>query len=353
MSQAATMKAAFVERLGSAEDIRVGALPVPRPAADEVLVKVEATAVNPVDTLIRSGAYRTPLPGFPFVIGRDAVGEVVEAGAAVGDRFPPGVKVWTNCLGYDGRQGAAAEYAVVPMDRLYRVPELGNAGTSGPASGSAGRYDPVAIVAALHPAATAYLALVRHAGGVGPGDVVVVGGAAGNVGTCVSQLAASYGARVIALARREDAAWCEEHGAHAVVDYRAPAVQLADELRTAAPGGVNVWVDTSGRIDFSLAIDAMADRGAIVTLAARPADYPPAELPVTAFYRKSLRLVGFVITTATTAELTSAAKALNAQLEKGELDVRIGEVLPLEQATEAHRLVESGVRGRVVLSIGG
>jgi NADPH:quinone reductase-like Zn-dependent oxidoreductase len=107
-----------------------------------VLVRVELAAVDPVDLLVRSGAYRTPTP-FPFVVGRDLVGTGAVAGpGAVG--FAPGDRLWCNSLGHGGRQGACAEYAVVPAERCYHLP----AGT-----------DPVAVVALLHPAATAWLAL--------------------------------------------------------------------------------------------------------------------------------------------------------------------------------------------------
>ncbi|MET9022329.1 NADPH:quinone reductase [Actinopolymorpha sp. NPDC004070] len=323
-----TMRAAYVDRLGPAEHIRVGELVVPAPAPDEVLVRVEAVAVNPVDTYIRSGRYRTPLPGFPFVVGRDLVGVVETCGVAA-DAFAPGQRVWTNGLGYAGRQGATAEYAVVPADRLYPLPD---------------GLDPVRSVALFHPAVTAYLGLFRHVGGVGPGDTVVVGGAAGNVGSCVSQLAAFAGARVVALARTEDATWCRNHGATAVVDYRVE--DLRDRLAAEAPGGATVWFDTSGRIDLALAVEVMADRGAVVLVAGRP---EPAALPIAPFYLKSLRLLGYVITTASAAELADAARVVGAHLAEGRLDVRIGEVLPLDQAARAHQLVEHRVRGRVIL----
>lgn len=78
---AATMRAAYVTGLGAASEIRVGPLPVPTPGPDEVLVEVEAVAVNPVDAYIRSGSYPTRVP-MPFIIGRDLVGTVAEAGPA-------------------------------------------------------------------------------------------------------------------------------------------------------------------------------------------------------------------------------------------------------------------------------
>jgi hypothetical protein len=105
------MRAAYVTELGAADAIRVGELPVPAAGPTDVLVRVEVVAVNPVDTMVRSGAYPTPTP-FPFVIGRDLVGTVaVAAPGAAG--FAPGDRVWCNSLGHGGRQGSFAEYAVV------------------------------------------------------------------------------------------------------------------------------------------------------------------------------------------------------------------------------------------------
>jgi NADPH:quinone reductase-like Zn-dependent oxidoreductase len=335
------MRAAYVERLGGVEEIRIGDLPIPALGADEVLVRVEAVAVDPVDALIRSGRYVTPLPAFPFIVGRDLVGEVVDAGPAAAGRYAAGARVWCNSLGYAGRQGPTAEYAVVPVDRLYPVP----AGV-----------DPVRLVALAHPAATAYLGLVKHAGGVGPGDVVVVGGAAGNVGTCVSQLAAAHGASVVALARSADASWCPEHGASAVVDYAAPdlrtkvreAVAAVSAPGAAKPAGVHVWFDTSGRIDLEAAVEAMADRGTIVLVAGAPGPVP---FPVPRFFQKSLKVAGSVITTASLDDLAGAARTIGALIAADRLDVRLGPVLPLDRAAEAHRLVEQGVRGRVIVRV--
>ena len=119
MSLAATMQAACIDRVGG--PIRIAALPVPRPGPTDVLVRVAASGVNHVDLFVRSGAYRTHTP-LPFVIGRDAVGSVVEVGAGVA-AFAVGDRVWCNSLGHAGRQGALAEYAVVAADRLYRLPD--------------------------------------------------------------------------------------------------------------------------------------------------------------------------------------------------------------------------------------
>ncbi|HEU5155706.1 MAG TPA: NADPH:quinone reductase [Streptosporangiaceae bacterium] len=313
------MYAAYINELGSADDIRYGEFPEPRPGPTDVLVDVIATTVNPVDTFVRSGVFRTPIP-FPFIIGRDVVGTVAAhglgaAGFAVGDR------VWCNSLGHDGRQGAAAERVVVPVDRLYRLPE---------------EADPVQAVATVHPAGTAYLALFTH-GNVRPGETIVVLGAAGNVGTAVITLAAYAGARVIAVARRRDAEHCRAHGAAEVFDYTDD--DLADRIKRASPRGVDIFIDTYGHNDLQMAVELLASRGRIVLLAgvqARPA------LPVGPFYMKDCAIHGFVISHATTAQLAEAATMINRLLADRRLRPRHVETLPLSEAAKAHRRMEDG-----------
>jgi NADPH:quinone reductase-like Zn-dependent oxidoreductase len=322
------MRAAYITRLGPPEVIQVGELPVPVPGPTDVLVRVEVVVVDPVDTLVRSGAYPTPTP-FPFVVGRDLVGTVAEAGAGAAG-FAAGDRVWCNSLGHGGRQGSFAEYAVVPAERLYHLP----AGV-----------DPVAAVAALHPGATAYLALFRH-GGLGPTETLYVAGAAGNVGTALTSLARAGGARVLAGARPEDAGWCRAAGAAEVVDYRDP--DLAGRLAALAPGGIDLYVDTSGHLDLPAAIDLLADRGRIVLVAGGGQRLT---LPVGPLYTHDRSILGFVISLASTAELAEAAAVLNDRLAAGDLPARVRAVWPLERAAEAHQGVERGERGRTVLRV--
>jgi NADPH:quinone reductase-like Zn-dependent oxidoreductase len=321
------MRAAWIDALGPADSIRYGELPVPDPGPTDVLVRVEAVAVDPVDTFVRSGAYRTPLP-FPFVIGRDLVGTVSDVGAgAVG--FAVGERVWCNSLGHAGRQGAAAEFAVVAADRLYHLP----AGV-----------DPVVAAAIAHPGATAYLALILH-GRLAVGETLFVGGGAGHVGSAAIVLGSRAGARVIASARAEDLDHCRGSGAAVALDYRAAG--FADALRGAAPDGVDVHLETSGHHDLGLAVDVLADRGRIVVMAgmgARPV------FPAGPFYLRDGRIVGFVISNARTSELAAAATCVNDLLVGGLRPRRIEE-LPLSAAAEAHRRLETGrARGvRLVL----
>ncbi|MEV4945136.1 NADPH:quinone reductase [Streptomyces sp. NPDC053755] len=323
------MRAAHIEELGSPDLIKLGELPPPQPGPGDVLVDVEVTAVNHVDTFVRSGAWRTPLT-FPFVVGRDAVGRVAAAGPGA-PGFRPGDRVWCSSLGHAGRQGAAAEQVVVPADRLYHLPD---------------GVDPVDAVALSHPASTAYLAVFTH-GRVRAGETVLVLGAAGNVGSAAVVMAAQAGARVVAVASARDAEYCRDLGARHVIDYRDPDVP--GRIREAAPHGVDLSIDTSGRNDLETAVDLLASRGRIVVLAGlrtRPV------LPAGPLYLMDRSVHGFAISHARAGELTEAATHIGRLLADGLLRPRAVEVLPLEAAAEAHRRLEEGkVHGKLVLRV--
>ncbi|MEV8551690.1 NADPH:quinone reductase [Streptomyces glaucescens] len=323
------MRAAFIEELGPADNIRYGEVPAPDPGPTDVLVEVEAVSANPVDTFVRSGIFRTPVE-FPFVIGRDLVGTVVTAGPGA-PGFTPGDRVWCNSLGHGGRQGAAAERAVVPADRLYHLPP---------------GIDPATAVAVVHPAATAYLGLFTH-GRVRPGETVLVAGAAGNVGGALVVMAAEAGARVVATAAARDAGYVTSLGAHTVLDYRDPG--LPELLRKECPDGVDVHLDTSGTNDLTTAVDSLAHRGRIVLLAG--ARTQPV-LPAGPLYMKDGSVVGFVISHATSAELAEAARTVNHLLTSGRLRPRSLERVPLAEAARVHQRLEAGeLHGRRVVLV--
>jgi NADPH:quinone reductase-like Zn-dependent oxidoreductase len=307
------MEAAFVEQLGPADCIQYGTLPDPVPAADEVLVNVLATTVNPVDTFVRSGTFRTEVV-LPLVMSRDLVGTV----AISAHGFRKGELVWSNSLGHGGRQGAAATQAVVKADRLYRLPQ---------------GVDPITAVSVVHPAATAYLALHTH-GGLRPGMRVLIVGGAGNVGSAAVKLAALAGAQVLTTASARDLEYCESLGATAT-DYRNPTL----------PSEVDLYVDCAGANDLETAVPLLAPRGRIVLLAGaatRPV------LPVGPLYTNDCSIAGFVISHATTEELSSAATELNPVLK--ELRPRHLEEQPLTATAKTHKRLERGeLHGRRVV----
>lgn len=319
------MRAACVDRPGPAGDIQVASIPRPVPGPTDVLVEVRAAGVNQVDTYVRSGRYPTLMPT-PFVVGRDLVGTVRTAGPGSG--FHVGEEVWCNSLGYEGRQGPCAEYAVVPAERLYRLPP---------------GADPVQTVAALHTAGTAVLAL-RPRAEARAGETIFVGGAGGNIGAIAVQLAKEAGLRVIASARAEDHERVRDLGADAVFDYRDP--DLADQVRAVAPDGVEVHWDTSGKATLTDASRIVAARGRIlVTAGIQPQD----GVELWPLYTRDVRVIGFVISLASVPDLAMAAATINRRLAGPGLAVNVTHELGLAETVRAHELVEAGTRGRVVI----
>jgi NADPH:quinone reductase-like Zn-dependent oxidoreductase len=325
------MRAAYIEQTGPPEVIRYGNLPDPAPGPTDVLVDVLCTTVNPVDALIRAGWYRVPTP-FPFVVGRDLVGRVAAAGPGA-DGFRAGDLVWCNSLGHGGRQGAAAELAVVAADRLYRLPD---------------GVQPTDAVTLLHQAATAYLGLVTH-GGLRTGDTVFVAGGAGNVGSAAIMIAVTAGARVVASASAKDASYCRDLGAWQVLDYHDTA--LPERVRELCPDGIDVYLDAAGANELSAAVGMLAERGRIVTLSGTQKPV----LPVTALFQKTGSIRGFVISTATVSELAAAAGEVNRLMSGGRLRTRRTVTRPLAELADVHRQIESGeLRSqRVVVDVSG
>jgi len=320
------MQAAYILEHGSPAVIRYGPLPVPVPGPTDVLVRVEAVAVNPVDAVLRAVPL-TPLP-FPFVLGRDLVGEVVHAGDGAPE-FRPGDRVWSAGLGHGGRQGSFAEYAVAPKVRLHHLPD---------------DLDPDTVVAAAHPLATAWLALHRRAR-LRAGETVYVGGAGGNVGSAAVAVAAAAGARVLCSARPEDFDRCRALGADQVFDYRGPT--LAGQIRAAAPDGLDVHLETSGHHDLATAVPLLAPRARLVLMSGLRGT---PSLPVAALYTRQATITGFSLTATPTTDLATAARHLTALLHRGVWQPRIAGQLPLADTAEAHRRIESGeLSGRRLL----
>src|SRR5215471_2073061 len=115
------MRAAYIETTGGPEVIRIGELPTPKPGPGEALVRVGASALNPIDLYIRAGTVAMPLPK-PFIIGCDLAGTVEQPGPGA-SRFKAGNRVWGSNQGLLGRQGTFAEYACVQEDWLYPTPD--------------------------------------------------------------------------------------------------------------------------------------------------------------------------------------------------------------------------------------
>lgn len=328
------MRAAFIRRTGPPEVIQYGELPKPIPRENELLVRVEAVSVNPIDTYIRSGRVPMNLP-MPFIIGCDFAGTVEAVGEKV-IRFRPGDRVWGSNQGLLGRQGTFAEYITVHEQWAYPLPE---------------KVGPETAAAAALVGITAHLGLFREAR-LRSGEWIAVSGASGAVGSMVVQMAKLAGAFVIALtSSSQKAEFCYKLGADRVIDYtRENVVEKVHEI---VPGGVQVWWETSRNPDLDRAVEACSTRGRIIVMAGREAR--PA-FPLGRFYVKCLCMKGFVMFLAPPADQEQAAMDINRWLSEGALRVVIDRVLPLSQAVEAHRLQEERtlenrdvIQGKVVL----
>src|SRR5579871_2725058 len=218
------MLAAYITETGDASKIKYGELPKPVPAQGDVLIKVEAVAVNPIDTYIRSGMVAMPLK-MPYILGCDVAGTIETVGLKV-RRFKAGDRVWGSNQGLFGRQGTFAEYAAVDEKWLYPIPPTETA-----AEAAAG-----ALVGI-----TAYLGLFRFAR-MQTGELVFVNGGSGGIGSSVIQQAKAAGAHVITTVGNADKAlYCRQLGADVALDYNSP--DLDDEIRhySAPKGGINIW----------------------------------------------------------------------------------------------------------------
>jgi NADPH:quinone reductase-like Zn-dependent oxidoreductase len=331
------VKAAYIERLGDAQSIRYGDLPDPAAGPGEVVVRVQTVAANTVDTLVRSGRWRTDV-SLPLAVGRDLVGTVESVGSGVSD-LEPGERVWTNSAGYGGRPGATAELVAVERARLYRLPP---------------GAEPVSFAASVHPGATAYGALLDRAR-LAAGERLVVVGANGSVGMCAVQAGAASGAEVIAVIRESSAApRLRELGAQHVVAADGSAASRA--AAEAAGGPIDVLIDATGHADIGSTPEHMAPRGRILVIAGTG----NAELDLRSLYLRETQLIGFIMSGMTISELAAAADWINASHPSRPLTVSVGPVLGFAAAGEAHAILEAGqlprmpdgTVGRIVLKPG-
>jgi NADPH2:quinone reductase len=330
------MKAARIKHTGPPEVIQIDEIDKPAATDSQVLVRVEAVAVNPIDTYIRSGMVAMTLP-LPFIIGCDLAGTVEAVGPRV-TRFKPGDRVWGSNQGMLGRQGSFAEYAAVDQEWLYPTPE--------------GVSSQQAVALALV-GITAHLGLIRDAH-LAAGETLFVNGGSGGVGSAVVQMAKAIGARVITTAGTpEKLNLCRELGADLAINYKTEDVDA--RIKEFAPQGVNLWWETLREPDFDRAVGMLAPRGRMIIMAGRDARPP---FPVGPFYVKGCTLSGFAMFNATAAEQQAAADDINRWLSAGKLKANIDRTMPLAEAAAAHKLQEDNtihkagtLTGKIVLVV--
>lgn len=340
------MKAIRVHQYGGPEVLTYEEVPDPIPGPGEVLVDIRAIGVNFADITSRIGRYR---PALPWIPGNEAAGVVTGlgegvSGIAVGDRVawataPAGLPLRYTSRSEDGKlrdtvAQTYAERAVVPADRVVKLPD----GLS---------FEQAAAVI-LQGITAHYLAYAAYP--IKSGDKVLIHAGAGGVGLLLTQMAKACGATVYTtVSSEEKAALSHEAGADRVILYtRENFVEIVDQLTDGV--GVEAVYDSVGATTFEGSFQSLKPRGYLIF-------YGMSSGPVAPFELSRLNIGSYYVTrpsfahyTETREELVFRAESVFNSVVEGKLKVHIHGVYPLEQAAEAHRVLEGRqVSGKVVL----
>lgn len=322
------MRAIQIKTTGGPEVLELVDLPIPQPGTGQVLVRVEASGVNFIDTYFREGRYPSPLP---LVLGQEAAG-VVEAlgqdvtGFAVGDRV-----AWT------GTRGTYAEFALAPVSDLLKLPEHIS-------------FEQAAAV--LTQGLTAhYLAYSTYS--IQSGDTILVHAGAGGMGLLLTQVARRLGARVLTTVSTEQKAELSKAaGADRVILYTQ--TNFADVVREETAGrGLPVVYDSVGKTTFEDSLKCLQPRGLLALYGGASGAVPPFDLirlsTMGSLYVTRPTLTDYL---QTRDELEWRAAAVFNWVTTGQVHVQVGQTYRLEDAAEAHRALEGRrTTGKVLLSL--
>jgi len=302
-------RAVRFDQYGDIDVLRVVEVDRPKPGPGQVLVRMKAAGINPGEAAIRRGFMDRLWPAtFPSGEGTDVAGVVEEVGAGV-DQF----KVGDEVLGFTDKRASHAELVVVDADHLTLRPAK----------------VPWEVAGGLFIAGTTAYATVR-AVAPKPGETVVVAGASGGVGSIAVQLAKRVGAKVIGLASENHAPWLRDHGVIPV----AYGEGVAERIREAAGGPIDAFIDTFGNGYVELALELGVKRTRIDTI-----------INFAAGGKYGVRTEG-----SAAAASTDVLAELADLVSKGELEVPIAHVYPLDQVQDAYRELEQRhTQGKIVL----
>jgi NADPH:quinone reductase len=322
------VKAVRIHETGGPEVLVYEEVATPTPGPGQVLVRIEAASVNPVDIAVRAGAFPTPKKP-PKTIGSDGAGVVEAVGPEVGG-VHAGDEVFFQGLGI-GSEGSYAEYALVAAEQC--VPK--------PASLS---FAEAAAMGLVFP--TAYYALVRK-GDLQPGETVLVQGASGGVGTASVQLAKALGARVLATAGSEEAArLVRDLGADEVIVYRTRDVG-AEVARLTEGRGVDLIHELVVSENLPADIAMIARRGRIVCTGQGPR--PDVAVPIGAAIGKDVSLLFMSTANAGRAGVAEMMREIARLVEQGRIRPVVWKTLKLSEARTAHELLAGHHVGKIVL----
>ena len=318
------MKAITLNAFGGPDAFELRDVPTPEPQAGQVLVRVQATSINPLDYQVRRGDYPDLVP-LPAITGHDVSGVVEEVGPGV-TAFSPGDEVWYTPQIFDG-PGSYAEYHVSAQGIVGKKPS------------SLSHLEAASLTLV---GGTAWEALVVRAA-LRVGESILVHGGAGGVGHVAIQLARAIGARVFTTVREANFEFARSLGADVLIDYEKEDYVDA-VLRETGGRGVDVVFDTIGGDTLSRSPDALAQLGRVVSIVdiARPQNLVQAWGKNASYH--------FVFTRQNRGKLDE----LSALIERGQLRPHVGAVYSLADIPLAHARLESpnnGVRGKIAIEV--
>jgi len=319
------MKAIVVREWGPPEVMTLEEVPTPAPGPKQVLVRVKAVGVNPVETYVRAGTY-VRQPNLPYTPGSDLAGVAAAVGADVRS-VEAGDRVYTH--GTVGT-GAYAEATLCDEAQVHPLPARLSF-QQGAAIGT--------------PYSTAWRALFLRARAQ-PAETVLVHGASGGVGTAVVQLARAHGMRIIATAGTERGLQLvREQGAHDVLNHREPDY-LTRVAALTGGRGVDLVVEMLANVNLDRDLDLLALHGRVMVVGNRGR----IEIDPRKIMSKDGAVLAMTMFNATAEEYRVMHAALAAGFESGTLTPVVGRELPLVDAPRAHvAVLEPGAYGKIVL----
>jgi NADPH2:quinone reductase len=317
------MKAIIVHSFGPPDVMKLEDVPDPTAGPGQVLIRVRAAGVNPVDAYIRAGTYARK-PTLPYIPGAD-LGGVVEAVGTGVTRLIAGARVYAHAV-----PGAYAERAVCDEWQVHPLPD---------------RISFQQGAALGVPYGTAWRALLIRAR-ARAGETVLVHGASGGVGAGAVQIARAHGLTVIATAGTADGiTLVRNHGAHHVLNHRDPDY-LDRVLPLTGNTGVDVVLEMLANVNLDRDLDVLALHGRVVVIGSRGR----VEIDPRKTMSRDAAILGMTLFNATRDELHEIHSGLVAGLENGTLNPVIGKEFPLADAAKAHEAVmQGGAFGKIVL----
>lgn len=320
------MKAIRVHEFGGPEVMKLENVPDLKPGEGQIVVRVHAVGVNPVDAYMRAGVYPRK-PALPFTPGGDAAGVVESVGAGVKSVKPSDrVYVAGSLSGTYAEQSLCNEGQVHPL----------------PANVSYAQGAAVGV-----PYATAYRGMFQITR-ILPAERVLVHGASGGVGLAATQLGRAAGIEIIGTAGTDKGRkLVSDNGAHHVLDHTKPG--YLDELMQLTDGrGVDVVVEMLANVNLGKDLTVLAPKGRVVVIGSRG----PIEINPRDAMTRDASIHAMSLWNATDDELRSIHAALVAGLENGTLRPVVGQEIPLTEAPRAHEAVmQAGAYGKIVLTI--